>query len=374
VSDSGRLLLHAFSTFNMGGAQSRFVRLANAFGPRYRHVIVSMDGGWEAAGRLAANVSWQRLELDTRRTRGVANRAAFRGALLSLRPNLLLSYNWGAIEWAAANLPRCGPQVHVEDGFNADEAHAQFARRVWARRLLLGVTGIPLLVPSARLQRLAPTWWIRSTRLIFIPNGVAVCPEQVLMSPRTNDALPIVIGTVAALRPEKNLARLLRAFASLRRRRELRLVIVGDGGERARLEALARQLGIELDVEFTGYLAEPELALRRFDLFALSSDTEQLPISMLEAMSQGIPVVATRVGDVAELMPPEARQAIADPDDQRFEQTLDSVLDARAQWPTWVAAGRERVRQCYSFDAMVSRWQDVFDGRLAASAQRAVTA
>jgi glycosyltransferase involved in cell wall biosynthesis len=372
VSDTGRLLLHAFSTFNMGGAQSRFVRLANAFGPRYRHIIISMDGGWEAAGRLAANVSWQRLEVDTRRTRGVANRSAFRGALLSLRPHLLLSYNWGAIEWAAANLPRCGPQVHVEDGFNADEAHIQFARRVWARRLLLGVTGVPMLVPSSRLQRLAPIWWIRSSRLIFIPNGVAVCPERV-MPPRTNDARPIVIGTVAALRPEKNLARLVRAFASLRRSRELRLVIVGDGGERTRLEALARELGIGQDVEFTGYLAEPELALRRFDLFALSSDTEQLPISMLEAMSYGIPVVATRVGDVAELMPAEARLAIADPDDGKFEQTLDSVLNAREQWPAWVAAGRERVRQHYSFDVMVSRWQDVFDGALAPNPQRVHT-
>ena len=77
-----------------------------------------------------------------------------------------------------------------------------------------------------------------------------------------------------------------------------RLVLVGEGPQRAELQALAQQLGVATDVEFTGYLSNPGDRLKEFDLFALSSDTEQLPMALLEAMALGLPVVATRVGDI----------------------------------------------------------------------------
>ena len=75
-----------------------------------------------------------------------------------------------------------------------------------------------------------------------------------------------------------------------------RLVICGDGSERQALEAAARANNIVDQVVFTGYLDKPELALAGFDIFAMSSDTEQMPYGLLEAMSAGLPVAATDVG------------------------------------------------------------------------------
>ena len=172
----------------------------------------------------------------------------------------------------------------------------------------------------------------------------------------------LTIGTVAGLRPEKNIARLIKAFAAVRARQSARLVVVGGGPELPALQALATQLGVAEDVEFAGYLADPISRLLEFDLFALSSDTEQLPIAMLEAMACGIPVVATRVGDVAHIMPGVAQSAVAEPTDAAFTSTLLGTIDQRSAWPQWIAAGKQMVADRYAMGHMQTEWQRLFDG------------
>lgn len=360
-----RTLLHAFSTFELGGSQARFVQLANALGPAYQHLIVAMDGKLMAGERLGPSVNWQVMDIENRRGGALANRASYREALQAWQPDLVFSYNWGAIEWAAGNLPRRVPHVHVEDGFGPGEAVRQFPRRVWGRRAILGLGHATVVVPSRRLAEHAQSWWVPSKRLRYIPNGV---PTDADVQPRAAvpAGRPVAIGTVAGLRPEKNLARLIRAFAVARRDHELRLLIIGDGSERPALQALANELGVAGDVEFTGYLKRPQERLRDMDLFALSSDTEQQPISMMEAMALGIPVVSTRVGDVPFIAAPVARAAtLCAPDDAAFTQTLQAVLAQRALWPLWAEAGLARVRSHFAQHDMVDSWRQVFDGRAA---------
>ena len=137
-----------------------------------------------------------------------------------------------------------------------------------------------------------------------------------------------VIGTVAALRPEKNIARLLRAFAVLRATRAARLVIVGDGPERPALEALARSLDVTGDIHFAGHSTRPEAWLACFDVFALSSDTEQMPLSLLEAMAAGLACVSTDVGDVRSMLADANRDFIVSPDEAALAQALGRVLQA----------------------------------------------
>ena len=129
------------------------------------------------------------------------------------------------------------------------------------------------------------------------------------------------------------------------------------------MQAQAQALGVGADVTFTGYLAAPQDRLREMDLFALSSDTEQQPISMLEAMALGIPVLATRVGDVPFIVPADVGAAVLSaPDDAAFTATLQAVLNQRSAWPQWAAANLARARSHFAFDDMVNRWRLVFDG------------
>lgn len=359
-----RVLLHAFSTFKLGGPQGRFIELANAMGDRYRHLIVAMDGCFDAGDRLSSNVDWEPLHVMNLRGGGLANRKAFRQLLKTLRPDLLITYNWGAVEWAAANLPSVVPHVHVEDGFGPEEVSHQLPRRVWTRRLLLGIWGRPLIVPSLTLQRIALDQWRFSRRRVqYIPNGVLIPAPNPLLAARAVGNELIVIGTVAGLRREKNLQRLIKAFAAATQAHSnLRLMIVGGGPELANLQSLADELQIANQVEFTGYLAKPQEAMLHFDLFALSSDTEQLPISMLEAMASSIPVVATDVGDVGDILRPISSALVCAPEDATFAHCLLQALDNRSEWAQWSAAGLEIVQNNYHLDKMLQRWQTLFDG------------
>lgn len=362
-----RVLLHAFSTFNLGGPQARFVQLANAFGPSYRHIIIAMDNCYVAGERLNPDVRWDPLHLEVKKGGTLANRAAFREVLKSRKPDLLLSYNWGAIEWGAANIPVVVPHVHVEDGFGPEEARGQLHRRVWMRRLLLAARRVPVVVASRQLERAAKRqWWLPAACVRFIPNGVTV---PVIGRPAIAGSAGqriLTIGTVAGLRPEKNITRLVKAFATVREKYDSRLVIVGDGPERQRLEELAKALGLAKSVEFTGYLKNPAERLKDFDLFALSSDTEQLPIAMLEAMAYGIPCVATRVGDVADIVSDLAQEGLADPNDDSFQRVLTNAVVNRNKWPLWISACRERVEKNYSAATMTELWRSLFDGHFAA--------
>lgn len=105
-------------------------------------------------------------------------------------------------------------------------------------------------------------------------------------------AVPVILG-VGELCPRKDFATLVRAFARLRAQRPARLLILGRGGERGRLLALAAQLGVAGEVQLPGFVADPFPYLARADLFALTSRWEGLGFVLIEALALGTPVVAT---------------------------------------------------------------------------------
>jgi glycosyltransferase involved in cell wall biosynthesis len=103
---------------------------------------------------------------------------------------------------------------------------------------------------------------------------------------------PVVLG-VGRLAPQKDFAMLLRAFADVAARRDLNLVILGKGPERASLEALAKELGVAGRVFFPGFVDNPEVYARRARVFALSSRNEGFPGALIEALEAGAAIVST---------------------------------------------------------------------------------
>lgn len=352
---AARHLLHVFSTFATGGPQMRFATLANRLGRKYRHSIVALDGNTAARERLDAGLDVTLPPAPVVKGDTLGNLRRVRGALRSMRPDLLVTYNWGAIEWGLANrvLPLV-PHLHVEDGFGPEEATRQIPRRVWTRRLALGRSTV--LLPSHTLQRLAlEVWKLSPQRVLLVPNGIDVAR----FAPHAEDHQPLAIGTLATLRAEKNIPRLMRAFAALKGAYEL--VIIGGG---PLLDALrAEAAALDSRIRFTGSVNNPAGALRQLDLFALTSDTEQMPISILEAMAAGLPIVSTDVGDVKAMLPEPSRSWVTPRgDDAAFTTALARLAADTGARQSLGAANRAHVAATYAEATMVQTWDRLFAG------------
>jgi glycosyltransferase involved in cell wall biosynthesis len=265
-----------------------------------------------------------------------------------------LTYNWGAIEWALINrLEKIARHIHIEDGFGPEEASKQLGRRVWARRLALSGRNTTVILPSRNLEKIALNIWaLAAERVRFISNGID-CPRFAVATRARSDGR-IVIGTVASLRREKNIARLIQAFAGIAGGRDLELLIVGDGAERQGLEQLARELSIAGQVRFAGQSNRPEDWYPRMDIFALSSDTEQMPLSVLEAMAAGLPVVATAVGDVAQMVSTENRDYVVPVPD--FAAALARLADDAAVRRNIGLANEKRARENFDENVMAANY------------------
>ncbi len=349
------LVLHAFPSFAVGGAQVRFAAIANHFGPLFRHIVVSLDGDLTCRERLRPDLDVTFPPVAATKNAMLASTWRFRRLLKDWRPDILVTYNWGAIEFALANLLPLTRHLHVVDGFGPEERATQIPRRVRMRRFALSRT--PVLLPSRTLVRIATDIWKLPSRVVhYVPNGIDLA--RFASDRRQRPAAEPVIGTVAALREEKNVARLLRAFAPLPTGR---LVIVGDGPERAALEALAGSLGITDRVHFAGHHQDTPPFYASFDIFALASDTEQMPLSLIEAMASGLPAVATAVGDVPSMVAPENQPFVTPLDDAALTTALATLVAnpdmCRTIGLANLAKAQREFDQAAMFDAHGALWR-----------------
>ena len=361
-------LYWVFSTFGIGGPQRRMATLIDALGTDYTHAITAMDGQYAAEALLPETIKWSRHEVPVRKTSLVSpgNVSAFRKALREVAPDLLLTSNWGTIEWHLANSgPGARPHVHFEDGFGPDETGGNFNRKRDLARgfvfsgLLSARSKREFVCPSTVLeQRFTRDWAVPAGKVDLIPNGIELDPFTAITPPFEAGT---VIGSVGALRREKRFDRLIDAFAAFLQKHEGRLLIVGDGPERPALEAQATALGLGNHVEFTGATTDVAGALSRMTLFALTSDTEQMPISLVEAMAAGLPVVATDVGDVRMILAEENRTFVHPVTDiARLTASLGAIASDPGYGRKLGAANREKAIADYPLDRMIASYRQLF--------------
>jgi glycosyltransferase involved in cell wall biosynthesis len=359
-------ILHAHSTFGRGGKEARAVRLMNAFGEAAEHAVITASPGELGAREALApgtNVEFPEDAPPLSGRPGLAR--LFRLSRYMRRFDLVLTYNWGAFDAVMARHLFGGPPlVHHEDGFNEDESGELKTRRNLYRRLGLGAAH-RLVVPSAQLEAIARKAWAQPAgRVVRIANGIdtsryAAPPADPVPG---LDSRPgeVVIGTVAGLRPVKNLPRLVRAFAAMTAK-QARLVIVGAGPESERIAAEARRLGVGDRLVMPGFLADPARWIGHFDIFALSSDSEQFPISLVEAMAAGLPAVATAVGDVARMVSDDNKPLIVDAaDEAAFAAALDSLAERPDLRRAIGRANRERARADYDETVMIGLYARLY--------------
>jgi glycosyltransferase involved in cell wall biosynthesis len=370
-------LLHLHSSFSAGGKELRCAQLINAFGPAVAHSIVSAEPDAYGASKAidaAAQVDYPRDFPPLAGRPGLARLRELARAMTSY--DLVLSYNWGAMDGVMAHrifgkTLRLPPLVHHEDGFNQDEAQGLKPSRNWYRRLALGRASA-LIVPSQRLEHIALHAWRQPRgRVRRIANGIATA--RYAKEP-LSDVLPGLakhpgefwLGTVAGLRAVKNLPRLVRAFAGLPE--PWRLVILGDGPDRATILAEAVRQGVADRVHLPGFIPDPASAIGLFDLFALSSDSEQFPISVVEAMAAGLAVAAPDVGDVRAMLAP-ANAALIGPagDEAALARALARLAGDAALRARLGGANRERALAEFDERGMIAAYRSTYAAALGRS-------
>lgn len=368
TSGSVPRVLHLHSTFSAGGKEVRCARLMNAWGPRLAHTIVSAEPAAMAAAALIdpqVAVSYP-ADFPSLKGRPMPPRLA-RLAAAMRGHDLVCTYNWGAMDAVMAHrlfarAMRLPPLVHHEDGFNEDEAHGLKPQRNLFRRVGLG-TAARLIVPSTGLEAIARNVWHQpAARVLRIVNGI---DTAAFAAPADPAALPLAkpagthwVGTLAGLRAVKQLPLMVEAFAALPD--NWHLVICGEGPEREAILAAAQAHGLAARVHLPGAV-DPARVVGLFDIFALSSASEQFPLSVVEAMAAGLPVAAPDVGDIRVMVEEGNRAFITAPGDAaalgRALAQLAADADLRARIGR---ANQARARAEFDLAAMLAAYHAAY--------------
>ena len=362
-------ILHLHSSFSLGGKEARAVRLMNLIGDRAHHTILSAMP--EALGARDAIDPGVVVDFpgDAPPLYGRPSLGRYRDlARYMLNFDLVLSYNWGAMDGVMAHRlhwnrlwDRMPPSlIHHEDGFNEDESVRRNRKRNLFRRTALR-TAQSVIVPSTLLQRIATDEWGAGSKVRLVRNGIDVAayakgPSVPIPGLERREG-EVVIGTVAGLRKVKDLPRLVRAVATLPP--HVRLVIVGEGPERAAIAAEAAACGMENRLVMPGFMAEPARWIGHFDLLALSSLSEQAPIAVIEAMAAGLPVVSPAVGDVAAMVSDANRPHVA-ADEAGFRAALAQMTEKAALRAGVGAANRRVAAERFDESMMVGAYEKLY--------------
>jgi glycosyltransferase involved in cell wall biosynthesis len=205
-------------------------------------------------------------------------------------------------------------------------------------------------------------------KLEVVPNGIDTSrfPSRVDRNAlRATIGIPPtspVIGTLGRFDEIKRQDRLIHGFErALRQITDAHLLLVGDGPLGGDLCRLTKKLGIEGRVHFVGYQTRPEDYLSTMDVFALTSQSEGMPLAILEAWASGLPVVVTRVGGLTELVEDDRTGLLVDPEDEvSLAEALVGLIADPTRARRFGGEGRRCVESRYSLRRMCQEYHRLY--------------
>jgi sugar transferase (PEP-CTERM/EpsH1 system associated) len=287
-----------------------------------------------------------------------------RSLFRELRPDVVHTHQVAALFYAGPAARRAGVPVvvHTEHG----KHYGQRRRTRWLGRLAARSASRFFCVSADIAEEVQSHRIARVGTVAVVPNGIdtnrfharddAAAVRQSLGIP----AEAPVIGTVGRLCEIKRQDLLLRAFGRVRAlgAEASHLLIVGDGPALGELRALTAALDLVPWVHFAGYQAAPERYYGAMDVFALTSQSEGMPLSVLEAWAAGLPVVATRVGGLPELVDEGRTGILVDfGDEAALAGALGGLIAEGVRARRLGAAGRDQVEARFSLERMAEAYQ-----------------
>jgi glycosyltransferase involved in cell wall biosynthesis len=362
-------ILHVMPSFGFGGMEKIICAVIEGTNDDNRHAILALEGHARAVEWIK-NTDVQIIRFAKKRSRSSFFQALF-FALRAVRPDLLMTYNWGATDaiWLG-RLAGIKNIIHNEHGFNADEVKATIWKRDIIRFIVYRLASKVIVVSHELEERLRRRFLIREDKVRRIPNGVDAFyyspddgeRQRVRNSLGFRDA-DCVLGFSGRLDPVKNLNLLLDIFTACKpHETPVRLLIVGDGPEGQRLKSRCYDEKIYPFVVFAGQQQQVLPYLRAMDVFVLTSLREQMPLTVLEAMAVGIPVVATSVGEIPYMIDDGKDGFVRDPNTPvtEFVQPLRTLL-CPSQRKSMGDAARQKVIEQLTHQAMLKHYTNLID-------------
>ena len=354
-------VMHVVYTLRTGGMEMGVVKLVNGLDPaRVRSSICSTTPAGEIKALVNADVPVFEL------ARRAGNDMRIVGDLYRLfrreRPHIVHTHAWGTLleGLVAARAARVPVVIHGEHGTLQLRRHQR-----WLQRLGWSAASRVLSVSSVLAGKMAEGTGFPLRRITTIRNGVNLGRFQPTDPTAARALLGLpgqsrLIGTVGRLVPVKDQATLVDAVAELGRSGvAATLVIAGDGPERAALETRARERGV--DLRLLGYRPDVDQVLAALDVFVLSSVSEGLSNTILEAMASGTPVVATRVGGAEEMIEDGVTGVLVPPSDvPAMAGALRRVLSSPDAGAAMGAAARRRVEAEFTLAGMMNRYDALY--------------
>ncbi len=359
-------------SLGLGGAEQVVIRLATGLVRRGHEVTVFTLND---PGVFADKMTLLGIPVISVEKRGKVDFAVLRklaGEFRSRKIEVVHTHLWGANFWGRIAARMAGVPVVIahEHGMQPWRKGLHF----FLDRILAPACDLVLFASREVMEGYRKKTGIPQSKCRFLPNGVACDYEtedrEFLRRHMGWLASDRVILSVGRLSPEKGHEDLLRAFAEVvRLMPRAKLVLVGDGPQRGALQELGKRLGLDGQVVFAGFQDDVSRWLIGADVYVQPSRREGLPLAVLEAMVLGLPVIATRVGDMEQviesgqegyLVPPEDPEAIA-------EKLLDVLQHPDLQGPV-TAAARRTVQERFSLDRMVEAVEEIYREELAAKA------
>lgn len=351
------------TSFEPGGTERQMTELIRRLDPRRFRVHVGCfrkTGSWlPAVEEAAAEVAQFRLR-SFKSPASMATLGDFAGWLRSRAIAVVQSCDLYANVFA---LPGAAlAQVPVRIGSRRELAPPDKTRaHLMAQRFAYRVAHRVVANSSAGADRLRDEG-VPDAKILVISNGIDLS-HFAAPQPRTRRR---VVATIANLRPEKGHDVLLRAAALVRGRvPDARFRVIGDGPLRATLHRLAHELGVQDMVEFLGHREDISALLQASDLYAFPSRTEAFPNGLVEGMAAGLPVVATGVGGMLELVE-DRRNGLLVPvgDERTLAHSLIELMTDAPLADNLAAAARQTIEARYAFDRMVGAFSDLYISEL----------
>jgi sugar transferase (PEP-CTERM/EpsH1 system associated) len=353
------LIAHIVHRLDYGGLENGLVNLINGLpADSFRHVIICMTAASDFRQRI------RRRDVDVHelhKARGKDPAAYLRlwRLLRRLRPAAVHTRNTGVIDCQiVARLAGVPRRIHGYHGWDVDDLTGTDPGRNRLRRLCDPFVDRYVVVSRQIASWLTGTLGVATSRVTHICNGVDV--KRFRPAPaRDNPTGAVVIGTVGRLQTVKNQVLLVRGCGLLLRQAPeragtWRLCLVGDGPERAALEAAIDAEGLRPNATITGWNDDIPAALGGIDIFVLPSLNEGISNTVLEAMATGLPVIATAVGGNPELVVENETGFLIPPNDPAaLAERLLRYLRSPALLREHGRAARDRAEREFSIQRML---------------------